>query len=205
MIDLAIARAPHQVLYSIERLRDESGCRKILVLDMFKTQDVGNCITRVLEKTKWDRIIKLNYSVKTPFGIMKYISYLIVIKIMSYLNFKIRTLVVGDGDIVFAKLIVDNIRDIQKLVVIGDGLDFSNYSKKAGRIEYPCNVGNKAKEIISKKFNPDGFNVGVNVNIDAGQTVPHVHIHLIPRFKGDVKEPRGGVREIGRASCRERV
>ena len=63
MIDLAIARAPHQVLYSMERLREESGCRKVLVLDMFKTENVGNSITRVLEKTKWDRIIKLNYSV----------------------------------------------------------------------------------------------------------------------------------------------
>lgn len=55
---------------------------------------------------------------------------------------------------------------------------------------------NKAKEIISKKFNPDGFNIGVNVNIDAGQTVPHVHIHLIPRYKEDVKNPTGGVRNV---------
>lgn len=148
MINLAIARAPHQVLYCMERLREESGCKKVLVLDMFKTENMGNSITRVLEKTKWDRIIKLNYSVKTPFGIAKYISFLICIKILSFLNFKIGTLVVGHGDIVFAKLIADNIRDIQRLVVVGDGLDFSNYSKKAGRIEYPCNVGNKAKIII---------------------------------------------------------
>lgn len=55
---------------------------------------------------------------------------------------------------------------------------------------------NKAKEILKKKLNPDGFNVGININESAGQTVPHVHIHLIPRFKGDVKEPRGGVRGI---------
>lgn len=148
MIDLAIARAPHQVLYCMERLREESGCRKVLVLDMFKTQNAGNCITRVLEKTKWDRIIRLNYSVKTPYGIAKYISFLICIKILSFFNFKIGTLVVGDGDIIFAKLVADNITDIQKLVVIGDGLDLSNYSKKAGRIEYPCNVGNKARNII---------------------------------------------------------
>jgi diadenosine tetraphosphate (Ap4A) HIT family hydrolase len=55
---------------------------------------------------------------------------------------------------------------------------------------------NKAKEILNKKFNPDGFNVGININELAGQTVPHVHIHLIPRFKGDVNEPRGGVRGV---------
>jgi diadenosine tetraphosphate (Ap4A) HIT family hydrolase len=55
---------------------------------------------------------------------------------------------------------------------------------------------NKAKEILKNRFNPDGFTVGVNINEAAGQTVPHVHIHLIPRFKGDVKEPRGGIRGV---------
>lgn len=55
---------------------------------------------------------------------------------------------------------------------------------------------NTVKEILKKKFNPDGFNVGINVSEAAGQTVPHVHIHLIPRFKGDVKEPTGGVRGV---------
>jgi diadenosine tetraphosphate (Ap4A) HIT family hydrolase len=55
---------------------------------------------------------------------------------------------------------------------------------------------NKAKEVLTKQFNPDGFNIGININESAGQTVPHVHIHLIPRYKGDVKEPRGGVRGV---------
>ena len=55
---------------------------------------------------------------------------------------------------------------------------------------------NKAKDILKKTLNPDGFNVGININESAGQTVPHVHIHLIPRFNGDVKEPRGGVRGV---------
>jgi len=40
------------------------------------------------------------------------------------------------------------------------------------------------------------FNIGINVNEAAGQTVPHVHIHLIPRYKGDVQEPEGGVRGV---------
>jgi len=55
---------------------------------------------------------------------------------------------------------------------------------------------NTVKEIISVKFKPDGFNVGINVSEAAGQTVPHVHIHLIPRYNGDVEEPRGGVRGV---------
>lgn len=55
---------------------------------------------------------------------------------------------------------------------------------------------NKVKEILKKTFNPDGFNIGININESAGQTLHHVHIHLIPRYFGDVKEPEGGVRGV---------
>ena len=55
---------------------------------------------------------------------------------------------------------------------------------------------NRVKAIVQEKYNPDGFNVGININQAAGQTVPHVHIHLIPRYEGDVEEPRGGVRGV---------
>lgn len=55
---------------------------------------------------------------------------------------------------------------------------------------------NRCKEIVSKKYQPDGFNVGININESAGQTVMHVHIHLIPRYNGDVENPRGGVRGV---------
>ena len=55
---------------------------------------------------------------------------------------------------------------------------------------------NRVKEIVSEKFKPDGFNIGINVGESAGQTVSHVHIHLIPRYKGDVEDPRGGVRGV---------
>jgi diadenosine tetraphosphate (Ap4A) HIT family hydrolase len=43
---------------------------------------------------------------------------------------------------------------------------------------------------------PDGYNIGVNVGEAAGQTVMHLHVHLIPRYRGDVAEPRGGVRGV---------
>jgi diadenosine tetraphosphate (Ap4A) HIT family hydrolase len=55
---------------------------------------------------------------------------------------------------------------------------------------------NKVKEIISKRYMPDGYNVGINVGVKAGQTINHVHIHLIPRYNGDVSDPRGGVRSV---------
>lgn len=55
---------------------------------------------------------------------------------------------------------------------------------------------NKVKELLTQKFHPDGFNVGINVNEPAGQTIPHVHIHLIPRYSNDVSDPEGGVRGV---------
>ena len=55
---------------------------------------------------------------------------------------------------------------------------------------------NKVKEILTERFVPDGFNVGINVNEAAGQTMFHVHIHVIPRYVGDVEKPRGGVRGV---------
>lgn len=55
---------------------------------------------------------------------------------------------------------------------------------------------NELKNFLKDKFHPDGFNIGINVNEAAGQTIPHVHIHLIPRYKGDVEQPEGGVRGV---------
>lgn len=52
------------------------------------------------------------------------------------------------------------------------------------------------QELLVKEHNPDGFNVGINVGEAAGQTVMHLHIHLIPRYAGDQPDPRGGVRWI---------
>lgn len=52
------------------------------------------------------------------------------------------------------------------------------------------------QEVLVKERNPDGFNIGINDGEAAGQTVMHLHIHLIPRYAGDQPDPRGGVRWI---------
>ncbi len=54
----------------------------------------------------------------------------------------------------------------------------------------------QAQVSLDRDFHPDGYNVGVNVGPAAGQTVMHAHIHLIPRYQGDVPDPRGGVRFV---------
>ena len=54
----------------------------------------------------------------------------------------------------------------------------------------------KAKELVEETHKPDGYNIGINDGAAAGQTVPHLHIHLIPRYEGDQDDPRGGVRWV---------
>lgn len=54
----------------------------------------------------------------------------------------------------------------------------------------------ETEEVLSATYHPDGFTIGVNEGKAAGQSVDHVHIHLIPRYQGDVEVPLGGVRNI---------
>lgn len=49
------------------------------------------------------------------------------------------------------------------------------------------------------KHKPEGYNLGINLGEAAGQTIRHLHIHLIPRYKGDDKNPRGGIRKFKKA------
>ncbi|MEF8793138.1 HIT family protein [Thiohalorhabdus sp.] len=53
-----------------------------------------------------------------------------------------------------------------------------------------------AKDLLERDFSPDAFNIGLNNGQAAGQSVPHLHVHLIPRYEGDKEDPRGGVRWI---------
>lgn len=54
----------------------------------------------------------------------------------------------------------------------------------------------EAKAVIDGEYQPASYNIGINDGAAAGQTVPHLHIHLIPRYTGDVEDPRGGVRWV---------
>lgn len=52
------------------------------------------------------------------------------------------------------------------------------------------------KALLDERFRPAGYNVGINVGAVAGQTIPHLHVHLIPRYPDDMADPRGGVRGV---------
>jgi len=54
----------------------------------------------------------------------------------------------------------------------------------------------RAQAEIRKRHQPDGFNIGMNQGVAGGQTVAHLHLHVIPRYTGDVEDPRGGVRWV---------
>ena len=74
---------------------------------------------------------------------------------------------------------------------IGSWFDITN-EEKMGLLELQA----RAQIVLGSEFNPDGYNIGINDGSAAGQTIPHLHMHLIPRYKGDQEDARGGVRWI---------
>jgi len=82
---------------------------------------------------------------------------------------------------------------------------FFDYSKD--EVADMWSLVNDCKVHIDEKYAPDGYNIGMNIGESAGQTVFHVHIHIIPRRKGDVENPRGGVRRAvkGKGSYPKRL
>lgn len=54
----------------------------------------------------------------------------------------------------------------------------------------------KVKKLLDGELKPDGYNIGINIGESAGQTIFHLHIHIIPRYSGDVDNPRGGIRKF---------
>lgn len=69
--------------------------------------------------------------------------------------------------------------------------DLTNHEREAMNVMLQY-----VRQKVDERFHPDGYNVGINVGKAAGQSVFHVHMHLIPRYKGDVVNPKGGVRGV---------
>jgi diadenosine tetraphosphate (Ap4A) HIT family hydrolase len=62
--------------------------------------------------------------------------------------------------------------------------------------EWVWSAVDQAISVIKSRYSPGGLNVGFNLGSAAGQTVPHFHLHVIPRYAGDVADPRGGIRNV---------
>ena len=73
--------------------------------------------------------------------------------------------------------------------------DFFNLTNEE-RLSAKILLEEMKNDLISKDIKIEGFNIGVNCGEAAGQTIFHCHIHLIPRRKGDVENPRGGIRHV---------
>ncbi len=74
---------------------------------------------------------------------------------------------------------------------------FPDYFKTTGmERDALFNLVDQGKMLLDSAYTPDGYNIGINSGEAAGQTVMHLHIHLIPRFHGDMEDPRGGVRGV---------
>mgnify|MGYP001597813534 FL=1 len=74
---------------------------------------------------------------------------------------------------------------------------FANFFEATeGEIKAIYGLLHEVKEMFDIQYEPAGYNIGVNVGTYAGQTINHLHVHLIPRYIGDVDDPRGGVRNL---------
>ena len=80
---------------------------------------------------------------------------------------------------------------LRKVKDLLDNVDLTNHEREAMNV-----VLQYVKQKVDERFHPDGYNIGINVNEAAGQSVFHCHVHLIPRYKGDVPNPKGGVRGV---------
>lgn len=106
---------------------------------------------------------------------------------------------IPEGDIVYKSKYFFAIRDrfpVSKghtLIISkeqkADYFDLSMEEKQ----ELPLVIDEIQKRLV-KEFEPDGYNIGMNCGEAAGQTIFHFHCHIIPRYKGDMEDPRGGVR-----------
>ena len=80
------------------------------------------------------------------------------------------------------------------LLIISNDLKNDYFDLSKDELNELPRMISKAKELIEKECLPDGYNIGMNCGESAGQTIMHFHCHVIPRFKGDMNDPRGGVR-----------
>ena len=110
----------------------------------------------------------------------------------DYLN---RKEFIAENELAFA--IYDNFPVNKGHVLIMPKRHFASYfDATQDEIKAFYDLIHKIKDLLDSKFKPDGYNIGINIGEAAGQTIFHLHIHVIPRYTGDIKNPRGGIRKL---------
>lgn len=103
--------------------------------------------------------------------------------------------VIAESDVAIAFLDAYPVSD-GHILVVPKQVVASLYELDAAAQAAVWKLVSDVRVILQEKYNPDGFNIGINDGTAAGQTIPHAHIHIIPRYKGDTPDPRGGIRWI---------
>ena len=103
--------------------------------------------------------------------------------------------IVLENDLVVAFWDIHPVRTGHLLVVVKDHKQ-DYFELEQSELIAMDDLIRQGKQLIDKKYSPTGYNIGINVGEDAGQTVMHCHFHLIPRYPGDVKDPAGGIRNM---------
>ena len=80
------------------------------------------------------------------------------------------------------------------ILIITNGPEETYFDLSQSKKNKLSEMLDKAKQIVESQYEPDGYNIGMNCGESAGQTVMHFHCHLIPRYIGDMDDPRGGIR-----------
>ncbi|HPM62184.1 MAG TPA: HIT family protein [Methanoregulaceae archaeon] len=103
--------------------------------------------------------------------------------------------VIIDNDLVFARF--DRFPVSRGHLLIIPKRHFADYFEASQQEKMALmEVIDQAKRFLHNRFCPDGYNIGVNIGEAAGQTVMHLHVHVISRYTGDVPDPRGGIRGV---------
>lgn len=99
------------------------------------------------------------------------------------------------NDHCFARWVYEKVAVSEGHLLILPNRHFANYFEASPEeLVTMWKMVHDVKAVVDEKYQPDGYNVGVNVNEAGGQSIPHMHIHIIPRYKGDVENPKGGIR-----------
>lgn len=72
----------------------------------------------------------------------------------------------------------------------------SSFEASEEEIKAIYSILHEVRELLDIQYEPSGYNIGINDGPDAGQTIMHFHVHLIPRYRGDVENPKGGIRNF---------